>query len=128
MQLKFTVDVNDWTFDNPANTLTFGVSVLTPGSAKGNKKSGDVYQFDSANLIVEDTAIVNGIRTVPVNTTLDQTGSNRIVQWSFPSFTESLSYDPSFGFASDLGAASASATGAAAIVLAFLAACAMLVQ
>lgn len=126
--LKFTVDVNDWPFKSTTNSLTFGTKVLTPGSAKGNKKSADVYQFDSANLIVQDSAIVNGITTVPVNTTLDQTGSNSIVMWSFPYFSQSLKYDPDFGFASDLGAASAGATGAAAIVLALLAACAMLVQ
>jgi len=128
------VDVNDWPFRSAANTLTFGAQVLTPGSASGKKQpkeaeGDDVYAFEQgAVLVAQRSAIVDGQYSVPVNSTLYAQGSKSGVQWSFPSFARTLEYDPSFGFAATSGAEARAVSGAAALLLALVAACALLVQ
>lgn len=135
MQLKFSVDVEGWSFKSSTNTLNFGAEVKTPSASSGTKKSDDkdneeVYEFEqNANIVVQNSAIVDGTRTVAVNSTLyTKNAKKSFVQWSFPSFTSTLSYDPSFGFGVTSAANVGATTGAAAFVLAVLAVCGLLVQ
>jgi len=134
-QLKFSVDVKQWEFKNSANTLTFGAEVKTPGLSSGTKKvddknGDDVFEFEqNANVVVQNSALIDGTTTVTVNSTLYTKDLKKsFVQWSFPSFTSTLSYDPSFGFGTTSGAIGGASTGAAAIVLAILAVCGLLAQ
>ena len=135
VQLKFSVDVEQWSFKSASNTLTFGAEVKTPGLSSGTKKvddknGEDVYEFEqNANVVVQNSAVIDGTTTVAVNSTLyTKDAKKSFVQWSFPSFTSTLNYDPNFGFGTTSGATGGASTGAAAIVLAILAVCGLLAQ
>jgi len=92
--LKFAIVIQGWPFQNEANTLTFGASLLHQGGnaaeAEQCQADGCTLAFGPGSIFMESTAIVDGV-TVNVSHTVS---SDLLVEWVFPSFNE-LYYDPS---------------------------------
>lgn len=114
--IKFTVDIANWKFANPANTLTFGVKIKIQRKdgqeckeikikSKDDSKDDDhnkekrIFFSDSGHGAIDfpSFAIIDGVET-PINATLrsPDSGDDKIngIYWSFPSFQKTLLYDP----------------------------------
>ncbi|KAG7392538.1 hypothetical protein PHYPSEUDO_000226 [Phytophthora pseudosyringae] len=112
--LKFTVDINGWKFANTTNTLTLAVQLDAKGPkgaalGKPEKKSkGDgnskpdtpverVEMGESMFMDAPTYAILDGVQTNLVNSSVVVSGSGTSFEWVFSSFTKTLHYDPVLG-------------------------------
>ncbi|EGZ12660.1 hypothetical protein PHYSODRAFT_248889 [Phytophthora sojae] len=113
--LKFTVDIANWPFDDDANTLTLAVTLdakgpkggklgkpkkKAKGSDSGSSDASDVERVDMGDSMFMDTptyAMVDGVETPLVNSSVVDTAGDTEFQWVFTSFKETLHYDPVLG-------------------------------
>jgi len=96
--LKFTVEISEWPFLNPANELILEMAVKTP-TLSHTMIDHSINMGDGGFLVLASTAIIDASSsppgtTVPVATTLIQSGQVGRLYFTFPSFTSDLAYDP----------------------------------
>jgi len=123
-QLKFTINMAGWQFSNAANTLHFGLQVLEkgdkdPSSSTVTAKNSDekTVKFDSGNLDLATEAVIDG-HNVAITSTVTKVGQNTVVDLTFPSFTSTLSYDPTLSLNGSPNSASTLAASAMALLMA----------
>lgn len=116
--LKFTIEMAGWPFLDTNNSLEFGIDVRVGNSTLqmiGNETQVEAELAESNNLRfdfadglsidVPTTALIDGIQT-NISTALESTASGYSLDWEFPSFNESLFYDPVVGENLGLGSGS----------------------
>ncbi len=105
--LKFTVEIAGWPFLNSNNSLEFSIDVRVGSStvqlgnetqAQAESESNNLrFDFaDGLSIDVPKTAVIDGIQT-NISAALESTTSGYSLDWEFPSFNESLFYDPVVG-------------------------------
>lgn len=98
--VKYTISIGNWPFVDPTNLLQFGLAMQTnTTTSTGENSVKTLADTNSAsvaigNAIIE-TPLVAIIDDVVTNNVLTSTyGSGSGIQFSFPSFSKSLVYDP----------------------------------
>jgi hypothetical protein len=107
--LKFTVDISDWPFVSPGNSLALAVSLDAKGSkgkalgkpakkAKGTDiKTDRVDLGESMFMDVPTYAFVDGEEVQLKNSSVVVSAGATSFEWVFPSFENTLHYDPVLG-------------------------------
>lgn len=95
--IKYTISVSNWPFASSANMLQFGLAMET--NATGTKSVKTLADTKSASVAVDGAVISSPLLAIIddqiTNRVLTSTyGSGTGIQFSFPSFTKSLIYDP----------------------------------
>eukprot|EP00986_Skeletonema_menzelii_P009536 scaffold4365_cov147-Skeletonema_menzelii.AAC.4 len=102
--LKFTIEIDGWPFLDTENSLEFGVDVRVGndtlqqlGNRTGTEPNNLRFDFaDGLSIDVPTTALIDGMQT-NISATLESTTDGYSLDWEFPSFNESLFYDPVVG-------------------------------
>jgi len=104
--LKFSINVTGWpAFTSSDNTMVYAITVSTKGGNNDGKLSNNGTNnkqvgFDGASMDIPTIAILDGV-SKDVDVSLDTKGSASTISFSFPSFSQSLYYDPTVTLASD---------------------------
>ncbi len=101
--LKFTIEIAGWPFLDINNSLGFGIDVRVGNSTfqLGNETQAESNNFrfdfvDGLSIDVPTTAVIDGIQA-NISAALESTTNGYSLDWEFPSFNESLFYDPVVG-------------------------------
>ena len=131
--LKLTFGISNWPFVSRSNNLTFGLQLMLDTRSSMQQSSPDQSVLDNgrqrrlawggAALDVAASAIVDGVLT-PIATALTQNGAKTFIAFSFPSFNQSVVYDPTVSIDGTTSAAThtAATQGAGFLLFALLAA------
>ena len=130
--LKLTFGISNWPFVSKANNLTFGLQLMldTRSSEDNEPEHSELddgrqrrMAWGGAALDVAASALVDGVLT-PIATALTQNGAKTFIAFSFPSFNQSVVYDPTVSIDGTISAAAATAAatqGAGFLLFALLA-------
>jgi len=119
--VKISIRVSGWTFAADDNQLSFGAELMSnsgdvsdtiDGEDGDNRRS---VSFPNGRFVFETTAVADDTG-VSIDATAVADGNHLDIEWLFPSFQESLFYDPTLSLTSG----AASGTNAAAIVVPLL--------
>ena len=94
--LKWSSLIKNWPFASPDNRLALSVWIKNKEKADVSRisKSSDSFDFsESCSMDIVPFAIADG-SNVPVNTSLTTRGKNYIMTFTFPSFSDSIWFDP----------------------------------
>lgn len=99
-QIKISILLDNWNFENVSNNLYFTMKLLQVGSKQNNyKKDKHKLIFDTCNLDLSTVVIVDGYEnTIEYNINKDEDAY--IIEWKFPYFQKTLFYDPTLSLQS----------------------------
>eukprot|EP00899_Mesostigma_viride_P008027 jgi/Mesvir1/17225/Mv07639-RA.1 len=115
--LKFTTEVTGWRFQAHGNKLTFSVDVKsgkdgdqptdvgkvkqTPATNAGSAKQTRYELGKGVNLRAPEKALVDGEELEDIAASYAASGNSYIFVWTFPSFNDTLVFDPVISFAEE---------------------------